>query len=208
MFSRTWALLLLLFFLLAVPGLFAQEEQEPPPFDIDWIDFEATVYARGDRTFTISLGMIFPTVFSGPGIVENNHHLSPGGTGSLSFNYFLTPNIFVGGELSGMFSATRGGHMLFAIPFGVRAGYQFVYRRFEFPISLMVGAAPQMMLEYRYFGLAVKPGVAAFWRFNADWSFGLNAVWWFLPQWASRDEIDRSVFANFMVATLSARYHF
>jgi len=211
MLPRTWPFFLILFLLFSVPGLFAQEEQdppEPPPFEIEWFD-DATLYTRGDRTFTISLGMIFPTYFGGA--VENNrHNLSPGGTGSLAFNFFLSPHIFIGGELAGMFAATRGRNMLYIIPFGLRLGYQFVFRRFEFPISVMVGGAPQMYLEDRYFGLIVKPGVAAFWRFNQDWSFGLNATWWFLPQWPRTQHgvSHDPAFANFFVATLSARYHF
>ena len=213
MLPRTWPFFLMLFLIhlaiLPVPGLFAQEEQDPmePPIDIEWFD-EAAIYARGDRTFTISLGMIFPTYFGGA-IENNQHNLSLGGTGSLAFNYFLTSNIFIGAELGGMFAATRGQNMLYIIPFGVRVGYQFLFRRFEFPISLMIGGAPQMRLEDRYFGLIVKPGAAAFWRFNADWSFGLNAVWWFVPQWPrAQHGVRHNVYGNFLAVTLGARYHF
>ena len=214
MLSRTWFLFLPLFFLLSLPSLPAQEEapdeQLPPPIESEWIHESERVYSAGDRTFSISLGMLFPTYFGGE-IENNNHNLRLGGTGSLAFNYFLSPNIFVGGEVAGSFSATRGGNMLYMIPFGARVGYQFVFRRFEFPLSVLVGAAPQMKLEERYFGLVVKPGVAAFWRFNPDWSFGLSTVWWFVPQWPKiqeGDNVRRSVYGNFIDLTLSARYHF
>ena len=210
MLPRFWPFFLTLFLILPISGLFAQEEDppEPPPIDIEWFE-ETTLYSRGDRTFTISLGTIFPTVFWGD-IERDQHNLSSvGGTGSLAFNYFLTPHIFIGGELSGMFLSTRGQNMLYIIPFGFRIGYQFVHRRFEFPISVMVGGAPQMRLEDRYFGLIIKPGASAFWRFNADWSFGLNAVWWFVPQWPSPQHgIRHNAYGNFMVVTLAARYHF
>jgi len=211
MLPRTWPFFLIVFLIFSAPCLLAQEEEdppEPPPIDIEWFE-DVTLYARGDRTFTITLGMIFPTYFGGA-IENNRHNLSPGGTGSLAFNYFLTSHIFIGGELSGMFAATRGQNMLFIIPFGFRVGYQFLFRRFEFPISLMVGGAPQMRLEDRYFGLILKPGAAAFWRFNQDWSFGLNAVWWFLPQRPRPQHGVRHdpAFGNFMAVTLSARYHF
>jgi hypothetical protein len=99
--------------------------------------------------------------------------------------------------------------MLYMIPFGLRVGYQFVVNRFEFPLSLMVGAAPQRKLEEGYFGPILKPGASAFWRFNADWSFGLNAAWWFVPQWPKPESgVRHSVYGNFLELTLSARYHF
>jgi hypothetical protein len=138
------------------------------------------------------------------GIENNQHGLSVGGFGSLAFNYFVTPKVFLGGELSGMFSATRGGNMLYLIPFGFRVGYQFLYRRFEFPVSLMIGAASQRYLEKGYFGPILKPGASVFWRYNPEWSFGLNSVWWFVPQWPRNGN---NSFGNFLELTLSARYH-
>ncbi|MCL2374409.1 MAG: hypothetical protein FWC65_04120 [Treponema sp.] len=211
MLPRAQSFFLMLFLVFAAPALFAQQdydEPEPPPIGTDWFDFDAAVYARGDRTFTISLGAIFPTVFHFFDPIEgtnHSHNLSIGGTGSLAFNYFLNSHIFIGGELAGMFAGTEGGNMLFMVPFGFRVGYQFVRRQFEFPLSIMVGAAPQMRLDDRYFGLIVKPGASAFWRFNPDWSFGLNAVWWIVPQLSSSEH---NVLGNFLTVTLSARYHF
>ena len=206
--SRTWSLILLL--LLFFTGyLLAQEEPpsderpESPPIDSEWIDYQTTVYTRGDKTFTITLGLIIPTYFSG--IAEEGHGLSLGGTGCLAFSYFLSPHIYFGGELSGMFAGTRGGNMLYIIPFGLRIGYQFILGRFEFPVSFMIGAAPQKYLEEGYFGLILKPGASAFFRFNPEWSFGLNAIWWFLPQWPKNGQ---DAYGNFLEVTLSARYHF
>ena len=213
--SRTWSLLLIFLLAVSLQGLFAQgeppaDEERPdlPPIETDWIDYDVSLYAPGDKTFIITLGVLFPTYFGGA--VENNEHgLSIGGTGSLAFNYFISSHVYIGGELGGMFASTRGKNMLFIIPFGLRIGYQFVFKRFEFPLTLMVGAAPQRKLEEGYFGLIVKPGVSAFWRFNPDWSFGLNGNWWFLPQWPkSVDGKKNNAYGNFFELTLSARYHF
>ena len=207
--QRTMSLFLLLFFVITGSYLYAQEEPpederpEAPPIESGWMDYQDTVYTRGDKTFTITLGVIIPTVFSG--VDDQGSGLRVGGTGSLAFNYFLSPHVFLGGELSGMFSGTRGRNMLYVIPFGARIGYQFIVRRFEFPISLMVGAAPQRYIEEGYFGLILKPGASAFWRFNPDWTFGLNANWWFLPQWPKNGQ---NAIGNFLEITLSARYHF
>ena len=206
----------LAFLFFATSGLFSQEEEddiEPPPIDTEWFDFDITGYDRGDRTFTISMGTIFPTVFDidrGPSHSPRDHNFRVvGGTGSLAFNYFLSPNIFVGGELGGMFLATRGERMFFMVPFGVRVGYQFVHHRFEFPISVLVGGAPQMMQDQRYFGFITQVSASGFWRFNADWSFGLNTVWWIVPQRPGRqDGLVHNAIGNFLTVTLAARYHF
>ena len=206
---RTLSLFLLILLILSGQVLFAQEEDpdesmpESPPMESDWNDYQATMYTRGDKNFTITLGTVIPTYFSG--IDEQGSGLKIGGTGTLAFNYFLSPHFFLGGEICGMFSGTRGKKMYYVIPFGIRAGYQFILRRFEFPLSLMVGAAPQKYLSEGYFGLVLKPGASVFWRFNADWTFGLNTIWWFLPQWPKNGQ---NANGNFLELTLSARYNF
>ena len=201
-----WFFFLLLVLSLSVLGLYAQEELPEPPVESEWVDYNRTLYTRGDKIFTISLGMLFPTVFTGA-LGENGIGLSTiGGTGSMAFNIFLNSHFFLGGEFGGMFVGTRGRSMLYMIPFGARIGYQLVYRRFEFPLSLLVGAAPQLYLQNsNYFGLVLKPGASVFWRFTQDWSFGLNNIWWFVPQWPKNG---KNAYGNFLELTLSARYHF
>jgi hypothetical protein len=206
-----------MFFLaFSAPSLFAQEypddDDDYPDVYIDWIAFEPILYTRGDRTFNIGMGVLFPTFFHFANPIDGDdqqHNISMGGTGTLAFNYFLNSNVFIGGELSGMFAPTLERNMLIMIPFGVRLGYQFLFHRFEFPVSVMVGGVNQMRLEQRYFGLIIKPSAAAFWRFNQDWSFGLNASWWVVPQRGyDAGDVRRTVIGNFLSVTFTARYHF
>jgi hypothetical protein len=203
----TLSILLIFFLFFSGLSLYAQEgafpEDDPgEPFpETEFDEIMTADYSPGDRNFSVSLGTIIPLYFSG--IDNNRHGLSVGVFASFVFNYFITQRIFVGGELSFMAFGTRGNNMLYIVPFGVRVGYQFLYRRFEFPVSLMIGAAPQNYLEKGYFGPVVKPGFSAFWRYNPDWSFGMNAAWWFIPQWP---ENGNNSFGNFLELTLSARY--
>jgi hypothetical protein len=203
---RACSLFFIIFLLFGSQILFAQNgtfpDEESP--DSPWEEIITSPYDRGDRNFIISLGVVFPTLFAGD--IENNRHgLRLGGAGSLAFNYFLSPSIFVGGELSGAFIGTRGGNMLYIVPFGARIGYQFIFNRIEIPLSFMIGGAAHSYLERGYFGLIAKPGASAFWRLNSDWSFGLNCIWWFVPQWPKNNH---TVYGNFLELTLSARYHF
>jgi len=205
---RTWSIFLVLFLFFCGLSLYAQEGayQEDDPDDTypetGFDEIMTAEYSAGDRNFTVSAGPIIPLFFSD--IDNNQHGIAVGGLGSLSFNYFVTRQFFVGGELAGMFAGTRGGNMLYIVPFGFRLGYQFSYQRFEFPICLMIGAASQQYLEKGYLGLFVKTGISLFWRYNPDWSFGVNSAWWFVPQWP---ENGKNSSGNFLELTLSARYH-
>lgn len=205
---RTWSLWFILFFMAIVLPLAAQEEDsdsEEEVVPIEWDTYTPDLYRAGDRTFTITIGAVIPTFFSGKGMEGNSSNIKLGGMGTLAFNYFFSPHWFIGAELSGMFAATGGKNMLFVIPFGARFGYQFVVNRFEIPLTLMVGAAPQRYLEKGYFGFIIKPGVSGFYRFNADWSFGLNLQWWVLPQTPRND---KNVVGNFLELSVTAKYHF
>jgi len=187
-------------------GLWAEEGAEQIPTEPVWDGKVPTLYSKGDKTFVISLGTINPMFYTTGEFkhVKNNNTL--GGAGSLAYNYFLSPHFALGGEFGGMFSGTLGENMLFIMPFGMKATYQFVVAPFEFPVSLMVGGATQSYLDTNYLGLIVKPGAAVFWRQGPDWSFGLNAAWWWVPEWT--ESKDTTVFGNFLELTLSARYHF
>lgn len=166
------------------------------PIDSDWPDKLPDLYSRGDKIFGMSLGPLFS-------LVEN---VGPvGGTLSLSYTYFLTSHVFVGGELQGMFAPTKGKNVLFIVPIGGRVGYQFVLGRFEIPLALTIGFAPQTYMEKNYGGFFLKPAASLFWRFNPDWSFGLNTTWWWVPQWP-KNGLD--AYGNFIEVSLSARYHF
>jgi len=178
----------------------------------DW-DFDAVdMYARGDQTFTITLGVVMPTVFVGHG-GRIDHNFSPpvGGGGSLAYTHFLGPNLFVGGEIGVSFNYTVGRNTLFIIPIGLRAGWQFLFRGFEFPLTLTFGLAPQRHLDSGYFGMFLRAGASAFYRFSPEWSFGLNTDWTWFPQRPRQYEAtpgDMNVHGNMLGITISARYHF
>ncbi|MDR1787389.1 MAG: hypothetical protein LBR16_02940 [Treponema sp.] len=207
----TQAYLFLAALLLCGGPLFAQESAGEGPAAGPGIETEPdyegplpTLYQAGDKTFIISAGVVFPAWFWGD-ISSEGHGLgAAGGTGFLTFNFYLTPHIYWGLELGGMVNPTKGGNMLFIIPFGARIGYQFILKRFEFPITLMIGAAPQKYLEKGYFGFFMKPGFAVYWRFNPEWSFGVNADLWYVPQTPKNGKNATGTFGQ---VTLAARYH-
>jgi hypothetical protein len=149
--------------------------------------------------------VLFPILFTSGSGEKLRNNVKLGGTGSISYNYFFSPNIYVGGEIQLAIAATVGDNMLYIVPITAKVGYQFVYKRFEFPFSLGIGIAPQKMADYDYLGFFMKPQGSVFFRYSPNWSFGLNTAWWFVPQ-TPKD--GHNVNGNFLELTLSARYHF
>jgi hypothetical protein len=195
----------LLILLLNFTLLYAQEDETPP--DGDWDYFYPDSNTGGDQTVTISFGTVFPTVFFNNGQrIDHNFKPPVGGTGTLSYNYYINSNFFVGGEINLMFLSTIGENMYYAFPLGVRAGYQLYFWRLEFPINFTVGMVWHRYLSFKYYGLYLKGGPAAYFRFSSSWSFGLSSNWYWLPQWT--DDRSKNVYGNMIDLTLSARYHF
>jgi len=206
------------FFLLLLMGmpilLNAQESDEPddrdPSIETDWDIYMPDLYNPGDKTFTISIGAAFPALFiyNDPDKGLNEHNFDPpvGGTGSLAYTYFLTPHIFIGGDIGGMFFPTLGRNTVFIIPLGFRGGYQFIAGRFEFPVNLTVGMTWHRFLNLGYYGFYMKGGASAYFRFNSEWSFGLSSNWFWFPEWT--DEPKKDAHGNVVDLTLSVRYHF
>ncbi|MDR2194785.1 MAG: hypothetical protein LBP19_10060 [Treponema sp.] len=196
--------------------VFAQEgEPEENPDEAPSDEYEGmlpSLYSTGEQTFSFTPGAVFPLFYTNEqGIASDGTHIKvAGGGGYLAYTYFLTPRVFMGGEAGGVAMGTIGENMLYIVPFGVRAGYQFTFSiknlRFEIPVSLMAGGATQKYLETDYFGLFLKPTVSTFFRLNPDWSFGLNVGWWIIPEWTSEPRKD--MIGHFLEVSLSARFHF
>jgi hypothetical protein len=214
--QKAWAFFLVfllgIVFFPAVNGLYAQEEDpgseddEEIPIESDWDVYMPELYSGGDQIFTISLGVTFPVIFVQNGEAITHNFFPVGSTGNLAYNYFLDSHFNIGAEIGGLFNYTLAGNTVFIIPIGLRLGYQFVFRRFEFPLTATIGFVPQRYLNFNYLGFFMKGGASVFFRFSPDWSFGLNAVWSWYPEWTK--ERDKDVHGNMVDVTLSARYHF
>ena len=186
--------------------LYAQESEEPSVED-DWEIYEMDLYTRGDQTFIISAATVFPTVFFNNGtVLDHNFDPPVGGVGSLAYNYYMNSNIFLGGEFSFIFNSTLANNTVYFIPLGVRAGYQFNAGRFEFPLTFTLGVNWHRYLDQTYFGMYLKGGGAAFYRYSEHWSFGLTTNWCWFPEWTK--DTSKNVDGNLIELTLSARYHF
>ena len=214
-------ILLMLLAALFVHAQYQENEDEDDDEDGGGINIEsdwsraANLYNGGDQLFCINLGLVLPLFYADQSQGYFKSQMKLGGFGALAYYYFLDPHWFLGGELGGMFASTVGQNMYYIVPFGIRGGYQFIWNRFEFPLSMMLGCAPQAHADLSYFGLFSKLGAGAFFRFNSDWSFGLNTGFWWVPQWTSKSRPDaanpnarRNIHGFFWEISLGVRYHF
>jgi hypothetical protein len=197
--------------------IYAQEEDDDEDdrdiyLEREWSSAGVSRYIKGDQTFTVCLGLIKPLFYMDQQEGYLSTKMNLGGVGSLGYAYFLDSHFFLGGELSGMFASTMGDNMFFIVPIGFLGGYQFLFSRFEFPLSLSIGVAPQTYQKHNYFGFFSKASGGAYFRFNTNWSFGLNTSFWWIPEWTFKIRSGYSGNVNIhgfiWDFKLAARYHF
>ena len=204
---------LICFLLMSAVPLFSGEdnstEENPYPEgspEGDWYGDLPPLYSSGDMTFSISLGLTFPVLFIQNNAAMKSNISAVGGTGNLCFNYFLNAHFFLGGEIGLQFNSTLAKNTLFLIPIGLRTGYQFLIWKIEIPVNLAAGICPHRYLNLEYLGMFVKGGASAYYRFNPDWSFGMDLSWTWFPEWTR--EPAKNADGNFISVIFSARYHF
>lgn len=129
-----------------------------------------------------------------------------GGSGTLGYQRFVFKDLTLGGDVSFGYSQTVGKNVFYFVPILFRAGWQFSAGKFEFPLSLGIGGAFENYLDRTYFGLAVHPNAAAFFRYNSSWSFGAHTGLYILPQWYKNPKYNYTGIIHDI--GLTVRYHF
>ena len=165
--------------LLACTFLFAQEESttqdNPLNTEESEVTFEFHALKQGDSYLNLNLALSLP--------LRPVPQLKIGGEVAINFTYMLTDSISLGGEACFSYNSTIGNNVLYFIPLLATVGYHPTFGNFEFSASLSLGGAFENYLDRSYFGLAVKPEVGVYYRFFPDWSIGISAGLFVLPQW-------------------------
>lgn len=180
----------------ALAPLAAQEkEKEPPP-----------QYTLGDQTFSINAGLFVPLFFLTWQFAAAPTKLTLGGAGSLNWMAYVNSWLRLGIEVGGMFAFSPNGNTLLALPITAKASYVLSAYPFEVPFSLGVGMNVVKYIDQSTIDLILKPGVSGLWAYNASWSFGLNATYWWSMQFSNTPAQGR--IGNFLELSLSALYHY
>lgn len=207
MITKRIVLYILLIVLLLVP-LSGAAQDDAMPQEEEEESGPTSSYSLGDQMFSINAGIFVPLFFFG-GETAARTNLSIGGAGSLEWSAFLNSHLSLGGELAGCFSFSPLGRTLAIIPVTVKLSYFFFPYPFEIPIFLGGGVNFVTLEDSVYIGPILKPGMSFYWNINGTWAAGINLVYWFSPQWYTKQElISQSRYGNFLEITLSALYHF
>ena len=184
-------------------AVFSQEQDE----DDDRFAVEYRMNEPGDQFINIGLMVTFPLNFGGDFPLYREGQLSTGGAGTIGYHRFLTSWFAVGLDVSFGYNPTIGENMFTYVPFVFCFTVQPTIKKFEFPITLGIGAAVESYLNRTYFpGLTLKPEAGIFYRVTPSWSFGIKGNFMYLPQWY--EDSENNDHGNFSSVVIAARYHF
>jgi len=163
----------------------------------------------GDQTLSINAGLFVPLPFLDGNGTSFPPNQSLGGAGALQWNAYLNAFFRLGLEIGISFTFGPNVTTLLMVPFTLKATWVLNYDRFEFPLSLGVGA------DIIKFGsgdilnvaLIAKPGVAAYYRYDSNLSFGLNVAWWWNLEFPTPDN-PLAIMANSLEIAPALFYHF
>jgi hypothetical protein len=178
---------------------FAQEEEKPAP---------VSVYSMGQQSFALSLGLFIPLFFMDfDGAIPDSTNLKLGGFGSLQWGIHLNNHWLVGAELGGIFSKSLQENFMYMLAITAKGMYIFHAFPFEFPVFLGAGMDIIKYGAQSHLDFILKPGFATIWKYNVNWGFGLNVIYWWVPQpWPA--EPSKGLMGNFLEVSLTAQYSF
>ena len=163
-------------------------------------------FLPGDELVGLSVGPNFPT-FILPQTGAGASNLDLGVDFSVSYQYFVATGLALGGELGVAVNETIASSFLVNAPLGFTAAYWWTKLPFEFSIQGEVGGYYERDYSEGLFGMYAKAGPAVYWRATSDWSLGLNANFWLVPElhygaYANLDQV-----AGFFETSITAVYH-
>ncbi len=194
-----------------VPQIFSQED---PGFDSPTAPEINRVL--GDQYLNIAIGMQIPLFIHNPSPESGEKAINPtnlrvGMSGTLGWAAFLNNNISLGLDLNAAYSGDLNRVGFFTVPITVNSSYFFRLSPVEIPLHLGLGMNIMRYKDITTLGMMVKAGASVYWNAIQDWSFGLNLMYWWQPEFYSGNgDIPgtNTRFGNFLEVTLSAMYNF
>lgn len=163
----------------------------------------------GDQTLALSAGVMVPLFYQEFDGAYHDTNLNVGGAGELQWSAYVSPSVRVGIDIGGGFARSPNDRTLFLVPITLKAAWVLDYSRFEFPFSLGAGISIVRYREWSHVDMILKPGVGCYWRYDTNWSFGLNLAWWLDFQTVTKyQEANQARMANFLIITPGVFYNF
>jgi hypothetical protein len=175
---------------------------------------QLALYSLGQQSLSISAGLFVPLFFQEfNGDYAATTGLGLGGAGSLQWGIHLDNNWLVGVEIGGMFSPSSDipENIFYQLPITAKGAY--IFHIFPFEISVFLGAGMDIVkyADQSQINFILKPGFAPVWKYNSEWGFGLNVVYWWVPQPWYADRLggrEAGRMGNFLELTTTAQYNF
>jgi len=175
----------------------------------------------GDQTFSFSLGPFLPLFSYNPNNGEStpligstsDPRLSLGALAVLRWGAFVNPILNLGVDLSWGFNIGANGDLFsqFA-PVSARLSTYLRSGVWEFPIHVALGMNLMSYKTTTIITPLVKTGVSALWNGSGDWAFGVNLMYWWIPELygnaTGSPGPSNNRFGNFLEISLSALYNF
>ena len=153
--------------------------------------------------------MMVPLFYQEFDWATHDTNLTLGGMGELQWSAYLSPVVRIGLDLAGSFARSPNDRSLFLLPITAKVTYVLGVSRFEFPFFFGAGINIVRYREWSHVDLILKPGVGGYWRYNSNWSFGVNLVWWldFQPNTSNQGK-DQARMADFLMISPGVLYNF
>jgi hypothetical protein len=163
----------------------------------------------GDQILGMDAGLLIPLFFQDFAGNTADTNLSLGGLASLQWNTYLSPFFRLGLELGGSFNLSPQGRSLLMMPVIAKATFVFNVSRFEFPVFFGAGVNLVRYRDWSQVDFIMKAGAGGFWRYDANWSFGLHMSWWWDFQPTTRYQPpEQARMAHYLEITPALLYHF
>lgn len=162
-------------------------------------DFVYEQNGPGDQFIKFALNGLFPLNFQG--------HLYTGGAINVGYYRFINNKLAIGGEGTLSYNVSLGIDVLYMAPFTFGVMYQPEIGKFEFPLTIGIGAGFESWANMMYFPApAIKASAGVYYRITEGLSAGAEGGILCLPQWTkNKDENFTGLFAG---AALGIRFHF
>ena len=160
----------------------------------------------GDQIFSLRAGLVIPLFFHDFDGNTYDSNSTIGASGAIQWNFYLTNYLRLGIDIGLAFSLDPNKNLYNMIPITFNVAYVISVSRFEFPISLSSGINILNYADIYHLGILIKPAIAAYWRYDANLSFGLNIAYWWTMEFPIEDY--SAVAGNFIDITPSLFYHF
>lgn len=161
----------------------------------------------GDQVFSLRAGVILPLFFHDfEEYKVYSANSTIGATGAIQWNFYLTSYLRLGLDIGLAFNLDVNANLYNMIPITAKVTYVISVSRFEFPISLSTGLNVLNYQDIYDLSFIIRPGVAGYWRFNANLSFGVEIAYWWLVEFPAGD--NPAVAGNFLDISPSLFYHF